>query len=161
MTTWALLLLLAGGRDAGTIDPWEFEGATASVSAKGAPRDSLSTAALQQLGLRLEGPLSLKVSAHPNTVGGVTLHLEDPSDAKAFCDVYASRTDDGGLRFADSRCSFGAFSGRLRTSATCRKISGTARRLPDGQVALEARSPDCTAQPLSLPLSLSGTLSPR
>lgn len=161
MTTFALLLLLAGGRDAGVVDPWDFEGATAAVAARGDPRDSLSTAALQQLGLRLEGPLNLKVSAHPNTVGGVTLHLEDPADAKASCDVYASRAADGALRFSDSRCSFGAFSGRLRTNATCRKISGTARRLEDGQVALEARSPDCNAQPLGLPLSISGTLSPR
>lgn len=161
MTTFALLLFLAGGKDAGMLDRWDFEGATAAVFAKGDTRDALSTAALQQLGLRLEGPLSLKVSAHPNTVGGVTLHLEDPSDAKASCDLYATRSDDGALRFSDSRCAFGAFSGRLRTNATCRKISGSARRLEDGKIELEARSPDCNAQPLGLPLSVSGTLTPR
>ena len=161
MTTLALLLFLSATRDAGASDPWNFDGATAAVSAKGATRDALSAAALQQLGLRLEGPLSLKVSAHANTVGGVTLHLEDPSDAKASCDLYATRSDDGALRFSDSRCSFAAFSGRLRTTATCRKISGTARHLEDGKVELEARSPDCNAQPLGLPLSVSGTLTPR
>ncbi len=156
MTTLALLLLLG----ADPADRWEFEGATASVSAKGDTRDSLSAAALQQLGLKLEGPLTLKVSAHANTVGGVTLRLEDPSDAKAFCELYASR-DDEALKFSDSRCSFFAFSGRLRTQAVCRKIFGSAKKLADGRVALEARSPDCSASPLGLPLSLSGTLQPR
>jgi len=156
MTTLALLLLLG----ADPVDRWEFDGATASVAAKGDTRDSLSTAALQQLGLKLEGPLTLKVSAHANTVGGVTLHLEDPSDAKAYCDLYASR-DEEALKFSDSRCSFSAFSGRLKTQAVCRKISGTAKKLADGKVALEARSPDCSASPMGLPLSISGTLSPR
>ena len=143
------------------LDRWDFEGAVAWVSAKGDPHDALSTLALDKLGLKLEGPLTLKVSAHPNTVGGVTLRLEDPSDAKAYCDVYAKRDGESGLRFSDSRCSFAVFSGRLRTSATCRKISGTARRLDDGKVALEARSPDCGASPLGLWLSVSGTLTPR
>ena len=163
MTTLALILSLSfgAGKDAGVLDRWDFDGAVSSVSAKGATRDSLSTLALEKLGLRLEGPLSLKVSAHPNTVGGVTLRIEDPSDAKAYCDLYATRADDGGLRFTDSRCSFSAFSGQLRTEATCRKISGTARRLDDGRVALEARSPDCSAQPMGIPLSISGTLSAR
>ena len=161
MTTFALLLWLSAAGDAGVIDTWDFEGARACVSAKGGTRDSLSTLALEKLGLTLEGPLSLKVSAHPNTVGGVTLRLEDPGDPKAYCDVYATRDDERGLRFSDSRCSFAAFSGRLRTAATCRKISGTARRLDDGRVALDARSPDCSASPLGLPLSVSGTLSPR
>ncbi|MDP1825618.1 MAG: hypothetical protein Q8L48_20325 [Archangium sp.] len=161
MTTLALFLWLGAVKDAGVTDPWDFDGVYASVQAKGDTRDSLSTLALEKLGLRLEGPLSLKVSAHANTVGGTTLHLEDPSDAKAYCDVYATRDDDGGLRFSDSRCSFAAFSGRLRTQATCRKISGTARRLDDGRVALEARSPDCSAQPMGLSLSISGSLSPR
>ena len=156
MTSLALVLFLG----AEPVDRWEFDGATASVAAKGDTRDSLSTAALQQLGLKLEGPLTLKVSAHANTVGGVTLHLEDPSDAKASCDLYASR-DDEALKFTDSRCSFFAFSGRLRTQAVCRKISGSAKRLADGRVAIEARSPDCSAQPMGLPLSISGTLSPR
>lgn len=159
MTTLALLLLLAAGKDAG-VDPWEFEDATASVYAKGVPRDSLSSLALEKLGLKLEGPLTLKASAKANTVGGVTLRLSDPGDAKAYCDLYATRTDDV-LRFSDSRCSFSAFSGQLRTTATCRKISGEARRLDDGRVALEVKSPDCNAQPMGLPLSISGTLSPR
>lgn len=162
MTTLALLLFLVAGRDAGVkIDAWDFDDARAAVSARGATSDRLSTAALEQLGLKLEGPLSLKASAHPNSVGGVTLRLEDPADASAFCDLYAQRSDDGGLRFSDSRCSFSALRGRLRTTATCRRISGTAKRLADGAVALEARSPDCNAQPLGLPLSISGTLSPR
>ena len=158
MTTLALLLLLAAAPDAGA-DPWEFEGVTASVQAKGATRDSLSALALEKLGLKLEGPLTLKASAKANTVGGVTLRLADPGDAKAYCDLYATR-DELGLTFSDSRCSFAAFSGRLRTDATCRKISGTARKV-DGKVALEARTPDCSAQPMGLPLSISGTLSPR
>ena len=156
MTMLALWLLLG----AEPVDRWDFEGATALVLAKGETRDSLSTAALQQLGLKLEAPLSLKVSAHANTVGGVTLHLEDPSDPKAFCDLYASRADET-LKFTDSRCSFIAFSGRLRTQAVCRKIAGTAKKLADGRVAIEARSPDCSASPLGLPLSISGTLAPR
>ncbi|MDP3152000.1 MAG: hypothetical protein Q8N23_04985 [Archangium sp.] len=159
MTTLALLLLLATDKE--TADPWAFEGASASVNAKGVTRDSLSTLALEKLGLKLEAPLSLKASAKANTVGGVTLRLEDPSDAKAYCDLYAKRTDDGALSFSDSRCSFTAFSGQLRTTATCRKISGTARRLEDGKIALEARSPDCSAQPMGVPLSISGSLSPR
>ena len=160
MTTLALLLFLGAGKDAGVADRWDFDGSFAAVSAHGDTRDSLSNVALEQLGLRLEGPLLLKVSAHANTVGGVTLHLEDPGDAKAYCDVYATREGEG-LRFSDSRCSFAAFGGRLRTTATCRKISGTARRLDDGKVALEARSPDCSAQPLGLTLSIAGTLTPR
>lgn len=157
MTTLTLLLLLAADK----VDPWAFEGVTASVNAKGATRDSLSALALEKLGLKLEGPLTLKASAKANTVGGVTLRLEDPSDANVFCDLYARRTDDGALSFSDSRCSFPAFSGQLRTRATCRKISGTARRLADGKIALEARSPDCSAQPMGVPLSISGTVSPR
>lgn len=158
MTTLALLLLLSAKPG---VDPWEFESATASVFARGTTRDSLSGLALEKLGLRLEGPLSLKASAKANTVGGVTLRLQDPGDAKAYCDLYATRDDTGGLRFSDSRCSFSAFSGQLRTTATCRKISGTAKKLEDGKVALEASSPDCSAQPMGLPLSISGTLSPR
>jgi hypothetical protein len=160
MTTLALLLFLSARPDAGA-DAWEFEGASASVQAKGVTRDSLSTLALEKLGLKLEGPLTLKASAKSNTVGGVTLRLADPGDDKAYCDLYATRDEAGGLTFADSRCSFAAFSGQLRTNATCRKISGTARKLGDGKVALEARSPDCSAQPMGVPLSISGTLSPR
>jgi hypothetical protein len=157
MVSLTLLLVLAGGpREA-----WDFEGGRASVFARGTTRDAVSEVALRQLGLKLEGALVLAVSAHPNTVGGVTLRLEDPANPGAGCDLYAQRDDAGGLGFVDSRCSFPAFSGRLRTSATCRRISGTARKLEDGAVALEARAGDCTAQPLGLPLSVSGTLSPR
>lgn len=161
MTRLALLLLVLTDGNEAPADRWHFEGARAQVFAKGAPRDSLSAAALQQLGLSLEGPLTLAVSAAPNTVGGVTLRLADPSDAKASCDLYARREADGSLRFDDSRCTFPAFSGRLKTTATCRRIAGTAKRLDDGKVALEARSPDCSAQPLGLPLGISGTLTPR
>lgn len=157
MLTFVIGLFLSGHAP----DGWDFEGGRAAVYAKGTTRDGVSEVALQQLGLKLEGELVLAVSAHPNTVGGVTLRLEDPADAKAGCDLYAQRDDSGGLRFQDSRCSFPAFSGRLRTSATCRRISGTAKKLEGGKVALEARAGDCTAQPLGLPLSISGTLSPR
>lgn len=160
MTTFALLLCLSAAPDAGA-DPWAFESSTARVLAKGATSDALSRVALERLGLKLEGPLSLEVSAKANSVGGVTLRLQDPGDSKAYCDLYATRAVDGSLRFSDSRCSFSAFTGRLKTQAVCRKISGTARRLADGTVALEARSPDCSAQPMGLPLSISGTLTPR
>lgn len=158
MTPLVVLLVLAGG---GAPEPWAFEDGRALVFAKGTPRDGLSSAALQQLGLELQGPLTLAVSARANTVGGVTLRLSDPADPKAFCDLYAMRVADGSLRFDDSRCSFAAFSGRLKTTATCRRITGTAKKLDDGKVALEARSPDCNAQPLGLPLTISGTLTPR
>lgn len=140
-------------------DMWEFDGLTAKVQAKGATKDQLSAAALTRLGLRLEGAGSLKVSAHANTVGGVTLHLEDPNDSKASCDLYATRDGDD-LKFSDSRCSFPAFSGQLRTTATCRKISGTAKRVKDG-VELEATAPDCNASPMGLPLSMRGSVTPR
>jgi hypothetical protein len=139
-------------------DPWSFDDERVRVEGKGQTKDSLSTAALSRLGLKLEGVVVLKASAHANTVGGVTLHLEDPSDAKASCDLYA-KVDGETLRFSDSRCSFLAFSGNLRTTATCRKISGQLRRGENG-LELEATSPDCTAQPLGVPLSLSGTLVP-
>ncbi len=142
----------------GSPDLWEFDGLTAKVQAKGATKDRLSAAALTRLGLRLEGAGSLKVSAHANTVGGVTLHLEDPNDAKASCDLYATREGDD-LKFTDSRCAFPAFSGQLRTNAVCRKISGTAKRVKDG-VALEASSPDCNVSPMGVPLSLSGSVTP-
>lgn len=140
-------------------DMWEFDGLTAKVQAKGATKDKLSAAALSRLGLRLEGSGSLKVSAHANTVGGVTLHIEDPNDSKAGCDLYATR-DGEQLTFSDSRCSFPAFSGQLRTMATCRKISGTAKRVKDG-VELTASTPDCNASPMGVPLSLSGSVTPR
>lgn len=158
MLSLVLLLAVGGARDAG-VDPWTFEGLRAKVFAKGVPRDALTTSALSRLGLQLEGAVTLSVSAGVNTVGGVTLRLADPSDASARCDLYASREGEG-LRFTDNRCSFPAFSGKLRTTATCRKLSGVARRSEDG-IVLEISSPDCTAQPLGLPLSLSGTLTPR
>lgn len=140
-------------------DMWDFDGLTAKVQAKGATKDRLSAAALTRLGLRLEGAGSLKVSAHANTVGGVTLRIEDPNDAKASCELYATREGDA-LKFSDSRCTFPAFSGQLRTTATCRRISGTAKRVDDA-VELEASAPDCNASPMGVPLSLSGSVSPR
>lgn len=138
---------------------WEFDGLTAKVQAKGATKDRLSAAALSRLGLKLEGAGTLKVSAHANTVGGVTLHIEDPGDAKASCDLYATRDGDV-LRFSDSRCSFPAFSGQLRSTAVCRKISGTAKRDGDA-VRLEASTSDCNVSPMGVPLSLSGSVTAR
>ena len=158
------MALSAGKRDAGHAPPverWNFDDATAKVKAHGDSPDPLTAAALLQLGLTLDGELSLKASAHPNTVGGITLRLEDPNDASASCDVYATRGAEADtLTFSDSRCSFPAFSGNLRTTATCRKISGTAKRVGDA-VALTASSPDCTAQPMGVSLVVRGTLSPR
>ena len=157
----AMVVVIGAGRDAGVkpVDPWTFEDVSVRVFAKGQTRDALSTAALSRLGLRLEGAVSLKASARANTVGGVTLHLEDPSDAKASCDLYA-KVDGDTLRFEDSRCSFAAFSGNLRTTATCRKISGSLVH-GEKQLELTASSPDCTAQPLGVPLSLSASCLPR
>jgi hypothetical protein len=155
----SLVLRADGGAAAEQPNPWEFDGLTAKITAHASTRDSVSRLALEQMGVKLEGPLQLKVNAHANTVGGVTLRVEDPSDSKAGCDFYASR-DGENLRFSDSRCSFPAFSGNLRTQAVCRKISGTAKRTAEG-VALEARFPDCNASPMSVPVSLSGDVVPR
>lgn len=149
------LVLSAGERP----PSWEFEGLSARVNARGKTKDKVSALALRKLGLTLEGPLSFKVSAKPNTVGGVTLRVEDPSDASVGCDLYG-QVSDGVFTFADSRCSFQAFSGNLRTQAVCRRISGTAKHL-EKAIALDATFPDCNASPMGLPLSLSGEVSPR
>ncbi|MBS1148556.1 MAG: hypothetical protein H6Q89_254 [Myxococcaceae bacterium] len=137
-------------------DLWDFDGLKASVAARGEPTDELSTLAVAQLGGRLEGNATLKASAHPNTVGGVTLRLEDPADPTVGCSLYATREGDG-LIFRDGRCAFAIFQDALRTTATCRRISGTARRVKD-TVVLDASAPDCTAQPMGLPLSVRATL---
>jgi hypothetical protein len=157
--TLLLALTLVLGADGGAAPGWEFEGLSARVTARAKTKDAVSAMALRKLGLQLEGPLSLKVSAKPNTVGGTTLHVEDPSDASVACDLYGSLAG-GVFTFTDSRCSFPAFSGNLRTQATCRRISGSAKHGEKG-LELEARFPDCNAAPMGLPLSLSGELSPR
>jgi hypothetical protein len=151
----AALTALCIGADGG--DPWEFDKLTATVDGKGETTDALSTAALAQLGLSLAGKMTVNVSAHANTVGGVTLRIEDPADPKGVCELYANREGDH-LVYKDSRCSFPVFTGSLRSSATCRKISGTARRVKQ-TIALDASSPDCTAQPMGLPLTVRATIS--
>ncbi len=160
---WAVatVLIFAGvsPKDAGSVkDLWDFDKLTAKVAAKGETADELSTLVLAQLGLRLEGTVLFTVSAHPNTVGGVTLRLEDPSDSKVACSLYATRSSDG-LTFNDGRCAFPVFKDQLRTTATCRRISGTARRVKDA-VAFEATALDCTAQPMGMPLTVRATARP-
>jgi hypothetical protein len=160
---WAVVAVLLGAgpvaKDAGTPkDLWEFDDLTAKVVARGDPADELSKLALGQLGLQLEANAVFKVSAHANTVGGVTLRVEDPADPKVTCALYATREGDV-LTFKDSRCSFPLFKDQLRTVATCRKISGTARRVK-GAIAFEANAPDCTAQPMGMPLSVRATVKP-
>jgi hypothetical protein len=140
-------------------DPWEFDALPAPIFAHGEIRDELARTLVQQLGLKLDGDARLTTSAHSNSVGGVTLHIADPGDAKAACDLYASK-DGEQLKFEDSRCTFPAFRGELRTTATCRKISGTARRLKDS-IALEASSPDCTTTLQGVPLQISGSVKAR
>jgi hypothetical protein len=155
VTGLLVALVLGGGAPP---QAWEFDGLTAKLHARAQSKDAVSQLALRKLGITLEGPLELRVNAHANTVGGVTLRVEDPSDAAAGCDLYATKSGEG-LAFSDSRCSFPAFSGNLRTQATCRKISGSATRV-DGGVALSARFPDCNASPMGLPVSLSGEVTP-
>ncbi|MFO0599705.1 MAG: hypothetical protein U0228_30640 [Myxococcaceae bacterium] len=159
MVAALLLVVLAVDGGEPLKDTWDFDGLPARITARAVTKDQVSSLAMKQLGLQLEGALQLKVSAHPNTVGGITLRVEDPGDANSKCDLYAN-VDGAGLRFTDSRCSFPAFSGNLRTTATCRRISGTAKRVGEG-VALDARFPDCNASPMGLPLSLSGEVSAR
>ncbi len=139
-------------------DPWEFDGLTADVKAQAQPADDLSTLALSQLNVPLEGNAQFKVSAHANTVGGVTLTLEDPNDAKTACALYATKEGDG-LVFKDSRCSFFVLSGQARAQATCRKINGTAKRVK-GALLLEATTPDCNAAPMGVPLSVRASMKP-
>lgn len=155
-----VLLTLVLGADGGTAEPWEFDGLTAKITARAQTRDQLSRLALDRLGVQLQGPLQLRVNAHANTVGGVTLRAEDPSDSKAGCDFYAKLEGDV-LRFTDSRCTFRAFSGNLQTTATCRKISGTAKKNAAGGIDLEARFPDCNASPMGVSVSLAGDVVPR
>ena len=139
-------------------DPWDFDNERAHVVAHGDSKDDVTTLALSQLGVKLDGDVYFKVSAHENSTGGVTLTLQDYNDDKSKCDLYATRDGDT-LKFSDTRCSFPAFSGSAKTTATCRKISGTARKLKRG-VALEASSPDCTAQPLGFSLSGKASVKP-
>lgn len=137
---------------------WDFDGERAHVLAHGEAKDALSSTALQQLGVKLDGDAYFKVSAHPNSVGGVTLKLEDYNDAKSACELYAAQDGDR-LKFDDARCSFPAFAGAARTTATCRKIRGSAWRLKQG-IALEAASPDCTAQPGGFSLAGKASVKP-
>ncbi|MBL8909549.1 MAG: hypothetical protein JNM17_02490 [Archangium sp.] len=158
-----LLLTLVLGADGGAAavpEPWEFDGLMAKITARAQTKDQLSRMALERLGVQLQGPLQLKVNAHSNSVGGVTLRAEDPSDAKAGCDFYA-KVEGELLRFTDSRCTFPAFTGRLQTTATCRKISGTAKKNANGGIDLEAHFPDCNAAPMGVSVSLGGDVVPR
>ncbi len=159
---WVVAALLVGAGAKRTAAPpkdlWDFDNLTARVSANGETSDELTTLALTQLGIRLEGSFAFQVSAHNNTVGGVTLHLEDPSDPKVACALYATREGEG-LSFKDSRCSFPIFKDRQRTVATCRRISGTARRVSD-RILLEATAPDCTAAPMGFPLLVRASVRP-
>lgn len=154
----ALVLFALLGADPPPGDVWEFDNERAHVLAHGDSKDDLTQVALGQLGVKLDGDAYFKVSAHANSTGGVTLRLQDYNDDKSACDLYAVRDGDA-LRFDDVRCSFPAFSGSAKTRATCRKISGTARRLKRG-IALEASSPDCTAQPMGFSLSGRASVKP-
>ncbi|MBK7857125.1 MAG: hypothetical protein IPJ65_00620 [Archangiaceae bacterium] len=137
---------------------WEFDAERAHVQVHGEAKDDLTNAALGPLNLKLDGDAFVKVSAHANTVGGVTLKVQDYNDEKSSCDLYATRKGDL-LEFSDTRCSFPAFNGGARTTATCRKISGTAKRLKRG-IALEASSTDCTAQVMGVSLAGRVTVKP-
>ena len=158
MAVVAMLLAVEPAPAPAPKDPWDFDNERAHVQAHGEAKDDVTKLALGQLGVKLDGDTYFKVSAHPNSVGGVTLRLEDYNDAKTVCDLYATKKGDA-LEFSDSRCSFPAFSGSARTVATCRKISGSAKRTKEG-VALEASSPDCTAQPMGLSLSGRASVKP-
>lgn len=159
MMKLCVVMLLVAGRDAGPPrDLWDFDGLTAKVAATGQANDELGALALGQLGIALQSTVALEVSAHPNTVGGVTLTLKDPQNPKVSCALYAAREGEV-LTFKDGRCTFPAFTGQARTSATCRRISGSARRVKD-TIAVDAVSPDCTAQPMGMPLSVRATVKP-
>ncbi|MBL8950636.1 MAG: hypothetical protein JNK82_07665 [Myxococcaceae bacterium] len=153
--TALVLFALLGAEPA---DLWEFDGERAHVLAHGDAKDDITAVALTQLGVKLDGDAYFKVSAHSNSTGGVTLRLMDYNDDKTACDLYASRDGDA-LKFDDARCSFPAFSGSAKTKATCRKISGVARKTKRG-VAIEASSPDCTAQPMGFSLSGRASIRP-
>jgi hypothetical protein len=155
MIAFALIAVLHADPPA---DAWEFDNERAHVLAHGEAKDDVTAMALEQLGVKLDGDAYFKVSAHKNSMGGVTLKLQDYNDEKTSCDLYATKKGDA-LVFEDSRCSFPAFQGGAKTSATCRKISGSAKRLKRG-VALEATSPDCTAQPMGFSLSGRASVKP-
>jgi hypothetical protein len=155
MNVLFLIVVLAAETPA---DPWEFDGERAHVVAHGDATDDVTALALTQLGVKLDGDTYFKVSAHANSLGGVTLRLADYNDEKTTCDLYAKKKGDA-LVFEDSRCSFPAFQGGAKTTATCRKISGTAKKLKRG-IALEASSPDCTAQPMGFSLAGRASVKP-
>ena len=145
--------------DAGAAaDLWDFDGVAAKVFASAETSDPLSSAALAQMGVQLQGVAYLKVSAHANTVGGVTLRLEDANDPRVNCALYATRQADY-LRFKDSRCVFPVFAANMNATATCRGISGSARRVK-GAIALDATTPDCTATPMGFAISLTASAVP-
>jgi len=156
MCSLVLFALLAADPQAEAL--WEFDNERAHVLAHGDAKDDVTRLALTQLGVKLDGEAYFKVSAHANSTGGVTLKLQDYNDDKSSCDLYAVRDGDA-LKFEDVRCSFPAFTGSAKTKATCRKISGTAKRLKRG-IALEASSPDCTAQPMGFSLSGRASVKP-
>src|SRR5438128_1070658 len=107
----ALLLLCVLAADDAT---WEFDAERAHVVAHGDSKDEVTALALTQLGVKLDGDTYFKVSAHANSVGGVTLRLQDYNDEKSACDLYATRKGEL-LEFSDSRCSFPAFTGSAKT----------------------------------------------
>ncbi len=154
------MLVLAAGKvtkkapaPAPAADPWEFDDLIAKVVAKATPMDDISRLAVSQLPqLRLDGEAVFKVSAHANTVGGVTLTFEDRSDPKLSCQLYATKEGEF-LTFKDSRCSFPVLKDQLRTTAVCRRISGTARRVKD-TLAIEAEAPDCNAAIMGMTLTV-------
>jgi hypothetical protein len=123
-------------------DAWDFDKVDAPMSAHGEFKDPLQKQLLEQMGARLDGSARLQASAHPNSAGGVTLTLAR-GDAGS-CDLYATRVGEW-LKFDDCRCSFPLFEGQMRTTATCRRITGRAHRVKDA-VLIEAMSPDCTAE---------------
>lgn len=149
---------LAEPEPAAPSDPWDFDDQLAKVRASGQSTDPLTSAALQQMGVKLEGVAVLKLSVHPNSTGGVTVHVEDPSDAKSACDLYGAKENDK-VVIKDARCVFPVFQDQLRTHATCRKISGTLAKV-ENKLALEAEAPDCTAQLMGVPISIKASARP-
>jgi hypothetical protein len=122
-------------------DVWDFDKVDAPMSAHGEFKDQLQKQLLEQMGAKLDGSARLQASAHPNGAGGVTLTLT--RGTAGSCELYATRVGEW-LKFDDCRCSFPLFEGEMRTTATCRRITGRAHRVKDA-VLVEAMSPDCTA----------------
>jgi hypothetical protein len=122
-------------------DAWDFDKMDAPMSAHGEFKDQLQKQLLEQMGAKLDGSARLQASAHPNGAGGVTLTLT--RGTAGSCELYATRVGEW-LKFDDCRCSFPLFEGEMRTTATCRRITGRAHRVKDA-VLVEAMSPDCTA----------------